>query len=174
MKLHLDSLSENSKLLGVAWLNLNDLLNINGVLSRGLRDISRSILPGDGRDVDNIFSESRVTNRRLTAIDKGLGLTTGRVLGVGKDLTHDLVSIGELDLMFRGTLVKESSEIVIILSTCLVACLVGLLVRHFLVFNFLFFALAKDFMNFFISPQRLNLLFKADPCNSVYLSPGRF
>jgi hypothetical protein len=105
----LDSRSKNAELLSVAALNLDDLLDVDGVLGGRLGDVSGGLALLDGGDVDDVLAIGGVTDGGLTAVDKGLGLSVRRVIGVGDDLADNLVGVGEIDLVIRGALVNECS-----------------------------------------------------------------
>jgi len=105
----LDSRSKNVELLSVAALDLDDLLDVDGVLGGRLGDVSGSLTLLDGGDVDDVLAIGGVTDGRLTAVDEGLGLSVRRVIGVVDDLADNLVGVGESDLVVRGALVNEGS-----------------------------------------------------------------
>lgn len=106
---NLNSRSEDAELLSVAALDLDNLLDVDGVLGRRLGDVGGSLTLLDGSDVDDVLAISRVTDGRLTSVDEGLGLSVRRVISVGDDLADNLVGVGESDLVVRGALVDEGS-----------------------------------------------------------------
>lgn len=67
-----NSMSEDIELLGIARLDLDNLFNVDGILSGGLRNENRSILTLDCRNIDNIAAVLGVTDGRFTAVDKGV------------------------------------------------------------------------------------------------------
>lgn len=85
-------MSEDGEFLGVAGFNLDDLLDVDGVLGGGLRDEEGSFVALDGGDLDDVASVGGVTDGRLTAVHEGLRLTGGRVLGVLDDLADNVVA----------------------------------------------------------------------------------
>ena len=105
----MDSRSEDVELLSVAALDLNDLLDVDGVLGGRLGDVSGSLTLLDGRNIDDILAIGGVTDGRLTAVDEGLRLSVRGVIGVANDLADNLAGVGESDLVVRGALVNEGS-----------------------------------------------------------------
>ena len=105
----MDSRSKNVELLSVAALDLDDLLDVDGVLGGRLGDVSGSLTLLDGGDVDDVLAIGGVTDGGLTSVDEGLRLSVWRVIGVGDNLADNLVGVGESDLVVRGALVDEGS-----------------------------------------------------------------
>lgn len=105
----MDSRSKNVELLSVAALDLDDLLDVDGVLGGRLGDVSGSLTLLDGGDVDDVLAIGGVTDGGLTSVDEGLRLSVWRVIGVGDNLADNLVGVGESDLVVRGALVNEGS-----------------------------------------------------------------
>ena len=105
----MDSRSKNVELLSVAALDLDDLLDVDGVLGGRLGDVSGSLTFLDGGDIDDVLAIGGVTDGGLTSVDEGLRLSVWRVIGVGDNLADNLVGVGESDLVVRGALVNEGS-----------------------------------------------------------------
>lgn len=105
----MDSRSKNAELLSIAALDLDDLLDVDGVLGGRLGNVGGGLTLLDGGDIDDVLAISGVTDGRLTSVDEGLGLSVRRVIGVGDDLADNLVGVGEGDLVIRGALVNEGS-----------------------------------------------------------------